>query len=52
MGITSSLTTVGKIVIIFTMFAGRVGLISMAMGFREKYSAHEVDFPQGEVMIG
>jgi len=52
MGVTSSLTAAGKVVIIVTMFAGRVGLISMAMGLPEKFRAHEVDYPRGEVMIG
>jgi trk system potassium uptake protein TrkH len=52
MGVTPSLTTAGKLIIIFTMFAGRVGLISMAMGLPEKFRPHEVDYPKGEVMIG
>jgi trk system potassium uptake protein TrkH len=52
MGVTPSLTAAGKLIIVFTMFAGRVGLISMAMGLPEKFRPHEVDYPKGEVMIG
>ena len=52
MGITPYLTRLGKVVIILTMFAGRVGLISIAMPKFKKYSEHLVDYPKGEVLIG
>jgi trk system potassium uptake protein TrkH len=52
LGVTSHLSLAGKIVIICTMFAGRVGLISMAMGGSEKYSPYHIDYPREEVMIG
>ena len=52
LGITPSLTSAGKIIIILTMFAGRVGLISIAMGGTDKISALHIDYPKGEVMIG
>jgi trk system potassium uptake protein TrkH len=51
-GVTSSLSSAGKLVIILTMFAGRVGLISMAIGLPEKYPASQIDYPRGEVLIG
>jgi len=51
LGITSELTVFGKYAIIFTMFAGRVGLISMALPKLRKWE-HAVDFPKGEVLIG
>ncbi|HUX19978.1 MAG TPA: TrkH family potassium uptake protein [Spirochaetia bacterium] len=48
---TPHLTELGKIVIIFTMFAGRVGLISFALpGVRKQQS--NIHFPEGEVLIG
>jgi Trk-type K+ transport system membrane component len=42
----------GKIVIIFTMFSGRVGLISMAMPEPGRQLKYDYDYPTGEVLIG
>ncbi len=52
MGVTSHLSIMGKVVIILTMFSGRVGLISIAMPKYKKYPEHLVDYPRGEVLIG
>jgi trk system potassium uptake protein TrkH len=52
LGITPHLSVAGKMVIVSTMFAGRVGLISIAMGGEEKYSPYRIDYPREEVMIG
>ncbi len=52
MGVTSHLSLIGKVVIILTMFSGRVGLISIAMPKYKKYPEHLVDYPRGEVLIG
>jgi trk system potassium uptake protein TrkH len=51
LGATSHLTEPGKLVIIFTMFAGRVGLISFAIPGVRRLKAN-VHFPEGEVLIG
>ncbi len=51
LGATQHLTALGKIVIILTMFAGRVGLISFAIpGVRAMHPT--IEFPEGEVLIG
>ncbi|MCD6122030.1 MAG: potassium transporter [Spirochaetales bacterium] len=52
LGLTPNLSPAGKIVIMMTMFAGRVGLISIAMPRIRKYSEYLVDYPRGEVLIG
>jgi len=52
LGLTPNLSVPGKIVIMGTMFAGRVGLISIAMPRIRKYSEYLVDYPRGEVLIG
>ena len=52
LGVTQSLSIAGKFVIMLTMFAGRVGLISIAMPRIRKYSEYLVDYPRGEVLIG
>ncbi|MEW5818527.1 MAG: potassium transporter TrkG, partial [Spirochaetota bacterium] len=51
LGITPELTAPGKIVVILMMFAGRVGLISMAMSVARRVK-RDVDYPVGEVLIG
>lgn len=51
-GITSSLTSFSKIVLIFTMFIGRVGGLSLALSLWRKYDAHNVQWPEEHVLIG
>lgn len=51
-GLTPYLSVPGKIIIIFTMFAGRIGLISMAMPVKRKIEETLIQYPEGEVMIG
>ncbi len=51
-GITGSLTSLGKIIIIITMFTGRVGIISIIMPKPETYTERFVDYPSGDVLIG
>ncbi|MFW5689394.1 MAG: TrkH family potassium uptake protein [Spirochaetota bacterium] len=51
-GITGSLSAPGKLVIIATMFAGRVGLISLAVPSKGRRWRSLIDYPRGEVLIG
>jgi len=51
-GITGSLTAAGKAVIMLTMFAGRVGIISLAVPARGRRWQGQIDYPAGEVLIG
>jgi trk system potassium uptake protein TrkH len=51
-GITADLSVVGKVVIMLTMFAGRVGLISLVLPRRARAADRLVDYPAGEVLIG
>jgi trk/ktr system potassium uptake protein len=52
LGITAELSGLGKLVIMFTMFAGRVGLISLAFPRVGRQWKNLVDYPPGEVLIG
>lgn len=51
-GITPQLSMAGKLVIIATMFAGRVGLFALIMPMHVSYKDRFVDYPKGEVLIG
>ncbi len=52
-GITSHLSTAGKLVIIADMFAGRVGPLAIVTSllFRKK-SKKKIDYPEQKIMIG
>jgi trk system potassium uptake protein len=52
LGITPLLTKAGKLVIIFTMFVGRVGLVSLVMRSPRPYHEKLIDYPKEEVMVG
>jgi len=52
LGITPDLTSWGKLVIIATMFCGRVGIISLAGRDTRTRVERVIDFPQAEVLIG
>jgi trk system potassium uptake protein TrkH len=51
-GLTASLTFLGKCIIIATMFAGRVGLISLTIPLLRDEHGSAVEFPEEEVLIG
>ena len=50
---TASLNTVGKIIIIATMYFGRVGPISLAVAFKmRKSSENIIENPIEEISVG
>ncbi|MCG8451736.1 MAG: TrkH family potassium uptake protein [Spirochaetales bacterium] len=52
MGITGALSLPGKLIIIVTMFAGRVGLFSMVIRTIRDRTENLIEYPKGEVLIG
>jgi trk system potassium uptake protein TrkH len=52
LGATPGLTAVGKLVLVVTMFMGRIGLLALAIPRSRPYPVHVLDHPQGEVLIG
>jgi trk system potassium uptake protein TrkH len=51
-GITPTLTTVGKLIIILAMFLGRVGPISLAAALAARERPSHVQYPEGQLPIG
>jgi len=51
LNVTAGLSTMGKLVIIGTMYAGRVGLVAMALPAMNWKSVHIV-YPEAEVLVG
>ncbi|MGB9597331.1 MAG: TrkH family potassium uptake protein, partial [Candidatus Poribacteria bacterium] len=54
-GITSSLTTIGKLIIIATMFIGRVGPLTLMLAIsqiRQRRGSIEYEYPEESVIVG
>ncbi len=51
-GLTGSLTTAGKLIIIVAMYLGRLGPITMALAFNAKQYEGKKTYAEGKVIIG
>jgi len=51
-GITSQLSPVGKLIIIATMFIGRIGSLTLAFSLAERVMKGKYTYPQERVIIG
>lgn len=52
MGITSDLTALGKVIIIISMYIGRVGTLTLALALSNKVITNSYRYPDGHVMVG
>jgi len=54
LGLTTKLTVVGKIVIAFTMYAGRVGLLTiiLALAKNKNSKSGTIRYPEDKILIG
>jgi trk system potassium uptake protein len=52
MGLTPELSPIGRILIIFTMFAGRIGPLTVAFAIAMKRKPDAFRHPKGRIMIG
>lgn len=52
MGLTPELSPIGRILIIFTMFAGRVGPLTIAFAIAMRRKPDPYRHPKGKIMIG
>ncbi|MGB0521567.1 MAG: TrkH family potassium uptake protein [Flammeovirgaceae bacterium] len=51
-GITSDLSSIGKIIIIISMYIGRVGTLTLALALSNKVITNSYRYPDGHVMVG
>ena len=51
-GITSSLSIAGKIIIIITMFTGRIGPLGLALSLIQKREPEIIRYPEEKIMVG
>lgn len=52
MGLTPELSTIGRIIIIITMFAGRLGPLTIGFAISKKRKQQAYQHPKGNIMIG
>lgn len=52
MGLTPDLSPLGKIIISLTMFAGRVGPLTIAFALSQRREKESFKYPKGKIMIG
>ena len=51
-GITSSLSITGKVLIIITMFTGRIGPLGLALALIRKHEPAMIRYPEEKIMVG
>ncbi|OHX65573.1 TrkH family potassium uptake protein [Flammeovirga pacifica] len=52
MGITSELSSIGKVVIILSMYIGRVGTLTLALALSSTVNTNSYQYPEAHVMVG
>jgi trk system potassium uptake protein TrkH len=52
MGLTPELSPIGRVLIIFTMFAGRLGPLTIAFAITKRRKPDAFRHPKGNIMIG
>lgn len=52
LGLTPRLTIIGKLLLVFTMYSGRVGPLTMALSIAKKDNANLVRYPEDKVLVG
>jgi trk system potassium uptake protein TrkH len=50
-GVTAGLSTVGKLILVFTMFVGRIGPATLALTVQTAEAEH-FQYPEGEFLVG
>jgi trk system potassium uptake protein TrkH len=51
-GLTQHLSAVGQVILILTMYTGRIGLLTLAFGLTRRYRAALVRYPEERIYIG
>ena len=52
MGVTSKLTVLGKLIVTFLMFAGRIGPLTMALAVGDRGGPIALRYPEGNIVVG
>ncbi|GAA0359248.1 trk system potassium uptake protein TrkH [Bacillus horti] len=52
MGLTNELSPIGKIIVMITMFVGRLGPLTLAFALSQKKRASRIGYPEDHLLIG
>lgn len=52
MGLTSELSPIGKMIVSVTMFAGRLGPLTLAFALAQKKRSSKIGYPEDHILIG
>lgn len=52
LGLTPSLSFMGKIIVLLTMYCGRVGPLTVALALANKKSNNKVKYPEDKILVG
>jgi len=52
LGVTSTLTTAGKLILIFLMYAGRIGPLTLALAVGERAKRATFHYPEARILVG
>lgn len=52
LGLTSELSNIGKVLIIFLMYLGRVGPLTVVLSITRKTTNSGIKYPEGKILIG
>ncbi|WP_243767557.1 TrkH family potassium uptake protein [Paenibacillus agricola] len=52
MGLTSELSPLGKVIVSITMFAGRLGPLTLAFALAQKKRSSRIGYPEDHILIG
>lgn len=51
-GITTDLSVYGKLILILSMFVGRVGTLTLALALSSRVKCNTYQYPQAHLMVG
>ena len=52
LGLTTKLSSIGKIIIAFTMYAGRLGPLTLAIAISKKKKSNTIKYPEDKILVG
>ncbi|MBE6048312.1 MAG: Trk family potassium uptake protein [Clostridium sp.] len=52
LGITQSISVIGKLILIITMYCGRVGPLTVMLALMHRQTKRGFSYPEGEILIG
>jgi Trk-type K+ transport system membrane component len=50
-GITAELSSWGKVIIVVSMFLGRVGILTFMVAFAQRVDTHKYQYPEENIMV-